>query len=86
MRGENKETAVDSLKGTASAAAGQTVIILTGFHRQTVLTETKLGMLGDLPGIGRVFRWRGKTDYRKAVMILITPHVTAASLPSTASH
>jgi general secretion pathway protein D len=60
---------------TVSAMDGQTVILgglitknKTDFHR-------KVPWIGDVPVLGRLFRYDGVTDQRDELLIIMTPHV-----------
>jgi hypothetical protein len=60
---------------TVSAASGQTVALgglitksKTDFHR-------KVPWVGDIPVLGRLFRYDGTTNERRELLIIMTPHV-----------
>jgi type IV pilus assembly protein PilQ len=54
---------------------GQTVVI--GGLTQTTVNQTKSGipMLVDLPIIGRLFGYTTRSETRRDLLILITPHI-----------
>jgi type II secretion system protein D len=66
---------ITQVQTTVSAQDGQTVVLgglitknKTDFHR-------KVPWVGDLPVIGRLFRYDGVTNERDELLIIMTPHV-----------
>jgi general secretion pathway protein D len=66
---------VTTAQTTVSAASGQTIVIggliMTGNDSIT----KKVPWLGDVPLLGRLFRYDGYTSVRKELLIILTPHV-----------
>ncbi|MCP4783466.1 MAG: hypothetical protein GY903_08380 [Fuerstiella sp.] len=66
---------VTTAQTTVSAASGQTIVIggliMTGNESIT----KKVPWLGDVPLLGRLFRYDGYTNVRKELLIILTPHV-----------
>jgi type IV pilus assembly protein PilQ len=59
---------------------GETVV-LGGIYEQRVdETKTKVPLLGDLPGIGNVFRSTNRSDQKSELLIFITPRILNDSL------
>ncbi|MEI7732094.1 MAG: hypothetical protein WCO56_21145 [Verrucomicrobiota bacterium] len=57
---------------------GQTVIIGGLMQNQKTMTETKVPLLGDIPGLGNLFKHKTKTDTKTELMIFLTPHIVQA--------
>jgi len=54
---------------------GGTVVIGGIFELTEVDSETKVPLLGDLPGIGNLFKTRSKTANKQEMLVFITPKV-----------
>ncbi len=54
---------------------GGTVVIGGIFEMTEIDSETKVPMLGDLPGIGNLFKTRSKTFNKQEMLVFITPKV-----------
>lgn len=66
---------ITSAQTTVSAASGQT-IVLGGLITTTTMTEhRKVPWLGDLPAIGKLFRYDAYGNARTELLIILTPHV-----------
>jgi RNA polymerase sigma factor (sigma-70 family) len=64
------------LEKTIEAADGETVTISGSKPRgQEQITENKVPLLGDLPILGRLFRYRQTSKEDCEVRVLLTPHV-----------
>lgn len=64
-----------SIKTTVVADNGE-IIVLGGLVEQTSsLNEAKVPVLGDIPGIGNLFRSRGRTNARTNLMVFIRPTI-----------
>ena len=60
---------------TVSAASGQTIVIGGLITTSNESLTKKVPWLGDLPLLGRLFRYDGYTNSRKELLIILTPHV-----------
>jgi len=58
-----------------SAASGQTVILGGLISNQKSEFHRKVPWLGDLPVIGRAFRFDGTVSRRKELLMIMTPHI-----------
>jgi type IV pilus assembly protein PilQ len=56
---------------------GGTVVIGGIFTESSNDTETKVPFFGDLPGLGVLFRNRGKEITKREMLVFITPKVIA---------
>ena len=65
--------------GTVSVQDGQTIILGGMIGNQTVISESKVPWLGDLPWVGRLFRHDVETVSRKELLIFLTPTVLATA-------
>lgn len=57
---------------------GQTVIIGGLMQNQKTESESKIPLLGDIPGLGNLFKRKQKTDTKTELMIFLTPHIVQA--------
>jgi general secretion pathway protein D len=60
---------------TVSAADGQTVVLGGLITKSKQDFHRKVPWVGDLPVIGRLFRYDGVTNERRELLIIMTPHV-----------
>jgi len=60
---------------TVSAASGQTVVLGGLITKDKQVVSRKVPLLGDLPGVGFLFRYDGKEMRRTELLIIMTPHV-----------
>ena len=65
--------------GTVSVQDGQTIVLGGMIGNQTVISESKVPWLGDLPWVGRLFRHDVETVSRKELLIFLTPTVLATA-------
>jgi general secretion pathway protein D len=67
---------------------GQTVIIGGLMEHDRTTVDTKIPILGDIPGLGALFRRKQKDNTKTELLIFITPHVVAmpSQLASTTSN
>ncbi|PIZ22042.1 MAG: type IV pilus secretin PilQ [Comamonadaceae bacterium CG_4_9_14_0_8_um_filter_57_21] len=56
---------------------GGTVVIGGIFEMTEINSETKVPFLGDLPGVGNLFKTRNKTSNKQEMLVFITPKVIA---------
>lgn len=60
---------------TVSAATGQTIVIGGLITSGNTSFTRKVPWLGDLPAVGRLFRYDGVSNSRKELLIILTPHI-----------
>lgn len=58
---------------------GQTVIIGGLMQTQQLVSESKIPLLGDIPGLGNLFKRKQKSNNKTELMIFLTPHVIPAA-------
>ena len=66
---------VQQVETTVAAMDGETVAIGGLISSKDTKTQTGIPVLGDLPVIGSIFRYRIKSHARTELMVLLTPHV-----------
>ncbi len=73
----NISTALDiqHLETTVTANDGETIVLGGLLSKQIAKTENKIPWLGDLPGVGALFRYRTMNKLKKELLIIMTPHV-----------
>jgi general secretion pathway protein D len=54
---------------------GQTVIIGGLMRTQKTTTESKIPFLGDIPGLGNLFKRKIKNNTKTELIIFLTPHI-----------
>ncbi len=54
---------------------GQTVVLGGIYQEERNFTATKVPVLGDVPGIGRLFRQRSTNDEKRELLIFVTPQI-----------
>lgn len=59
---------------------GQTVVLGGIFTLQSVTGQTKVPLLGDIPGLGRLFRNDLKREDKQELLIFITPRILSDTL------
>ncbi len=64
----NANTVVSSMNGQTIVIGGMISKSKSEFHR-------KVPWFGDLPVLGRLFRYDGQTDKRSELLIIMTPHI-----------
>ena len=61
------------------------IIVLGGLVEQTdTLRDTKVPVLGDIPGVGRLFRSEGKAATRRNLMVFIRPTIVRSKADAQA--
>lgn len=58
---------------------GQTVVIGGLMQTQQNISESKIPLLGDIPGLGNLFKRKQKSNAKTELMIFLTPHVIPAA-------
>ncbi|MDZ7925422.1 MAG: type IV pilus secretin PilQ family protein [Marinagarivorans sp.] len=59
---------------------GQTVVLGGIFQNETVKSQSKVPLLGDIPVLGRLFRKDIKSDNKRELIIFITPRIMSSTL------
>ena len=59
---------------------GETVVLGGIFEQETRQNQTKVPFLGDLPGIGQLFRKDEKSDSKRELLIFVTPRIVNDSV------
>jgi general secretion pathway protein D len=54
---------------------GQTVIIGGLMQRMNETTDSKIPLLGDIPGLGALFKRKIKDNVKRELLIFLTPHI-----------
>lgn len=67
---------------TVALQEDQTLIIGGLIQESSTRNETKLPILGDLPGVGKVFRSTNTTGTRNELVITVTPHIVVPGEPT----
>ncbi|HWY87712.1 MAG TPA: secretin N-terminal domain-containing protein, partial [Gemmataceae bacterium] len=66
---------IQHVETTVSAGDGETVVLAGVLSNNITKTENKVPWLGDLPGVGALFRYRTMNKIKKELIIVMTPHV-----------
>lgn len=64
-----------SLSTSVLAANGQTIILGGLINDDLNKTDNRVPILGDIPGLGRLFRTKGNNISRTELMVMITPRI-----------
>lgn len=61
---------------TTITVSNETTVAISGLIREDEIdTVSKIPILGDIPLIGALFRWKSKSTERTNLMIFVTPHI-----------
>ena len=71
------EISVKSVKTEILVENGGTVVIGGIFELTETDSETKVPLLGDLPGVGNLFKTRSRNLDKQEMLVFITPKVVA---------
>jgi len=66
---------ITSAQTTVSASSGQTIVIGGLITTSNISEHRKVPWLGDLPVLGKMFRYDGYSNRRTELVIILTPHV-----------
>ncbi|MFT4570716.1 MAG: general secretion pathway protein D [Hyphomicrobiaceae bacterium] len=72
-------TTIRSAQTTVSVRDGHTVVIGGLMSNSLQANVSKVPILGDIPGIGRLFRNEADTDQKVNLIIFLTPHIVRNS-------
>jgi type II secretory pathway component GspD/PulD (secretin) len=67
--------AIQTVTTTVLAGDGETVAIGGLIQKRDNKTESKIPWLGDLPGVGVLFRFREQIKAKTELLIILTPHI-----------
>ena len=67
---------------TVSAASGETIVLGGLISKSTQTVNRKVPWLGDIPLLGRLFRFDSNIGKRTELVIILTPHVIRSSYDS----
>jgi hypothetical protein len=65
----------EALDTTVSAMDGETVAIGGLINKRDIKNENKIPWLGDLPGVGVLFRYRTYAKEKREMLVIMTPHI-----------
>ncbi|VTS06166.1 secretin N-terminal domain-containing protein [Tuwongella immobilis] len=66
---------VQQVQTTVLAGDGETVAIGGLITKNDTKTENKIPLLGDLPGVGALFRYRSQSVQKTELIVILTPHI-----------
>jgi type II secretion system protein D len=66
---------VQNVETTVLAQDGETVAIGGLIQKTDIKNETKVPWLGDLPGVGTLFRYRTQSKSKQELIVILTPHI-----------
>ena len=66
---------ITTTRTTVSAASGQTVVIGGLITNSNMMEHRKVPWLGDLPVLGKLFRYDSFANRRTELLVILTPHV-----------
>jgi type II secretion system protein D len=66
---------IERIETTVIAADGETVVLGGMIQTSDTKNETRVPWLGDLPGVGALFRYRTQQRQKKELLVVMTPHV-----------
>ena len=77
------EMSIQELDTRVTVPSGCTLLLGGLIKTTNAKTESKVWMLGDIPYLGRIFRWQTTTVKRENLMILLKPTILDESAPET---
>lgn len=77
VSGTTQWPTIDSSEFTASVAvrSGETIVLGGMIDTDKEATESKVPLLGDIPLVGNLFKYKTDADNRNETVVFITPHV-----------
>jgi type II secretion system protein D len=66
---------VQTLDTTVAAMDGETIVIGGMITKRDERTENKIPWLGDLPGVGALWRFRTQNKAKVELLVILTPHI-----------
>lgn len=77
------EMSIQELDTRVTVPSGCTLLLGGLIKTTNAKTESKVWLLGDIPWLGRIFRWQETTVKRENLMILMKPTILDESAPET---
>ena len=77
------EMSIQELDTRVTVPSGNTLLLGGLIKTTNAKTESKVWLLGDIPWIGRIFRWQTPTVKRENLMILLKPTILEDGAPDT---
>ena len=77
------EMSIQELDTRVTVPSGCTLLLGGLIKTTNAKTESKVWLLGDIPWIGRIFRWQETTVKRENLMVLMKPTILDESVPET---
>ncbi|MBP6712377.1 MAG: hypothetical protein KA157_00485 [Aliarcobacter sp.] len=77
--GENPDTLKKEIKTTAILNNGESVIIGGLIENKNEMTESKVPLLGDIPGLGLLFTNESNINKKNNLVIIVTPYLIPES-------
>ncbi len=74
-KAEDLITSVRSIETTVVVKDGQNVALGGLMREDTTETESKVPFFGDIPGLGWLFKTRGKEKQKTNLLVFLTPHI-----------
>jgi type II secretion system protein D len=68
-----------TLDTTVAAMDGETIVIGGMITKRDEKTESKIPWLGDLPGVGALWRFRTQAKTKVELLVIMTPHVVRST-------
>ncbi len=69
-----------NLSAEVAVQSGQTIVLGGLVQNSSIKTRSKIPLLGDIPYLGRLFRYDSNEEKRNEVMIFLTPYVMDSQL------
>jgi general secretion pathway protein D len=69
-----------NLSAEVAVQSGQTIVLGGLVQNSTIKIRSKIPLLGDIPFVGRLFRYDSDDDTRSEVMVFLTPYVMNSPL------
>jgi hypothetical protein len=66
---------IQHVETTISCQDGETIVLGGLMSKQDSKNETKIPILGDLPGVGSLFRYRTHNKLQKEILFIMTPRI-----------
>ena len=75
IEGDLKNPEERSTRAVARLKDGETLLIGGLIKNDVTGQRQKIPLLGDIPLLGRFFRWRKKEDTQRELLVFLTPHI-----------
>ena len=74
---------VESVETTARVKTGQSLVLGGLLNYEEGVTERKVPLLGDIPLLGYLFKWQGRSRSERELVFVITPNLLANAAEGT---